>query len=118
MSEKSFLSAKFESDGGPNNVQCPGCGYPHASLRNFSRRGSTGSGALAGGVVGGLAGGEIGAAEGAAAGFSLLGPAGAVIGCLVGASFGAFSGHIVGKLLDKDVLGIYYCPKCGRKFVP
>ena len=118
MSGKSFLGAKFESDGGPNNVQCPKCDYPHASLRNFARRGSTGPGAAAGGIVGGLAGGELGGEGGAAIGFGLLGPAGAVMGFLLGASLGAFSGHIVGKLLDKDVLGMYYCPKCGHKFIP
>ena len=122
------FSGKFDSNGGPDTLQCPKCGYPHASLRNFSRRATTATGTLFGGaagVVGGaflLGGAETGIETGAGVGFVIGGPTGSMVGAILGglsgAAIGAFSGHMVGKLVDKDVVGIYGCPQCNYEFLP
>lgn len=120
------MDVKYEGKFGDdsNKCQCPKCSYPHASLRNIARRGTTFAGLATGGVSGVIGGAAAfeGTQAGSVAGGILGGPIGVVVGGVIGglsgAAVGAFAGHITGRLTDKDVIGLYYCPKCGHSFLP
>ena len=102
---------------GKNTRQCPNCGYPHASIKNITRRPLSfigGSSGLTSGIMSGMTlGAEIG---------TFAGPVGTVVGAMLGGlggtTAGLFFGHVSGHLIDKDVIGVYHCPKCGSDFLP
>ena len=123
-----------------NKMKCQNCGNT-AYLKNTGRQVGAAIGAAAGGTgtvagataIGATAGAAtVGAATvttaaslkaGALAG-SFLGPVGivagagigGVLGFLVAVVHGASRGYKVGEVIDRNVIGEYYCPHCGHTF--
>lgn len=92
-------------------MNCPICGK-HATLENNVKGVTTAAGIGAGGYLAANSG-----AAGAAIG-SLILPgigtlAGSIIGILAGAAAGGSTGHVIGKLIDEDVIRNYRCDACG-----
>ena len=92
-------------------MNCPICGK-HATLENNVKGISTAAGIGAGGYLAANSG-----AAGAAIGSMILPGlgtiAGGIIGILAGAAAGGSTGHVIGKLIDEDVIRNYRCDSCG-----
>lgn len=98
-------------------VFCPNC----ASIANpLHRAGTVGTtvGVVAGGssmLAGMIRGVRVGSAFGIV-GCSIGAMSGAVLNLLWGVTSGGLLGAQAGKLIDENVIGLYYCPKCHLRF--
>ena len=92
-------------------MRCPICNQP-GTLVNKVRKITTAAGVGAGGYLAANSG-----AAGAAIGSMILPGigtlAGGIIGILAGAAAGGTTGHVIGKLIDEDVIRNYRCEVCG-----
>lgn len=90
---------------------CPLCGK-HASVVKNLQGITTATGIGTGGFLAANSG-----AAGAAIGSMILPGigtlAGGIIGILAGAAAGGTTGHVIGKLIDEDVIRNYRCEGCG-----
>jgi predicted nucleic-acid-binding Zn-ribbon protein len=103
-------------------AECPKCGSRHCQLRTTAQK----TGVVVGGVLGAIiAAGLSGATTGAVIGASIATEEsrrsidlimGTIGGAMVGFAWGAIAGYTVGAEIDRNVLRIHQCLKCGSEF--